>query len=441
MKVPHIKTTPPGPNAKAIVERDERYVATSTKTSPVVARKATGSVVEDVDGNLYVDFTCGIGVVNVGHAHPRVVQAVQRQVEELAHFAGTDFYYDIQVRLAEALEGIMPGDQPRVTFFTNSGTEANEAAIKVARWSTQRKRFLSFINAFHGRTMGSLSLTGSKTVQRERFFPMMPGVTQVPYAYCYRCPYQLTYPDCDLYCAKIVDELYLESVVPPAEVAAWFVEPIQGEGGYIVPPPGWMEEVHRIAKDHGILLVDDEVQSGMGRTGKMLAAEHTGTNPEVVTLAKALGSGLPIGAAVYDESLDFGEQGAHSNTFGGNLVACAASLATLEAIREEGMMENATRLGEVMHARLEEMKERHPVMGDNRGLGLMRATEFIKDPESKAPARELRNRIVEAAYKRGLILLPAGRSTIRYIPALNIPDDQLEAGLDVLEEAMTAAGG
>jgi 4-aminobutyrate aminotransferase len=441
MKAPHIKVTPPGPKAKAVIERDERWVATTTKTSPVAARKASGSVVEDVDGNLYVDFTCGIGVMNVGHAHPRVVEAVRKQVGELAHFAGTDFYYDIQTRLAEALEDIAPGDQPRVTFFANSGTEAVEAAIKVARWATQRKLFLSFIGAFHGRTMGSLALTGSKTVQRDRFFPMMPGVTQVPYAYCYRCPYKLTHPGCDLYCAKIVEDLYFETTVPPDEVAAWFVEPVQGEGGYIVPPPGWLEEIHRIAKAHDILVVVDEVQSGFGRTGKMLASEHSGVNPEIVTMAKAMGSGIPIGAAVYNGDLDFTVQGAHSNTFGGNLVACAAALATIEVIREEGMLENAARLGEAMHARLEEMKERHAVMGDNRGVGLMRATEFVLDPETKAPARDLRNRIVEEAYKRGLILLPAGRSAIRYIPALNIQDDLMDAGLDILEEAITAAGG
>ena len=437
MKVPKIVVTPPGPKAREIIELDHRYLATTTKTSPIVAARGEGAVVEDVDGNLYVDFTCGIGVANTGHCHPTVVKAVQEQSERLMHFAGTDFYYEIQAKLAKRITEIVPGNFEKKVFFTNSGTESTEAALKLARWSTGKKRFLAFINAFHGRTLGALSLTGSKRVQRERFFPTMPGVTHVPYAYCYRCAYKLTYPDCDLWCVKIIEELYFDSIVPPDEVAALFFEPVQGEGGYIVPPPGYLDELAKLAKKYDILLVDDEVQTGFGRTGRMFGVEHSSVLPEVLTMAKGIGSGIPIGAMAFRADLDFGVKGAHSNTFGGNLVACAAALATIEVIESEGLLEKATRAGERMHKRLEEMKERFPVMGENRGLGLMRATEFVKDPETKEPAKKLRDSILERAYKKGLILLPCGESGIRYIPYLGISDELLDAGLDVLEESIS----
>ena len=433
MKVPSIKVRPPGPKARDVIERDGRFLATSTKTSPIVAKRAQGSVIEDVDGNTYIDFSCGIAVVNIGHSHPRVVEAVRKQVGEFTHFAGTDFYYDIQTRLAERLAKLAPGKDAKKVFFANSGTEANEAAIKIARWSTKRGMFLAFLGAFHGRTMGSLSLTASKRVQRERFFPTMPGVVHVPFAYCYRCPYQLKYPSCDLYCANVIEDVHMNSVAPPGDTAGIFVEPVQGEGGYIVPPPGWLPRIAEIAKDNDLLLIADEIQTGIGRTGKMFAVEHEGVVPDIITLAKALGSGIPIGAAVFDAKLDFGVQGAHSNTFGGNPVACASAMATLDVIEEEKLVANAARLGKRMAARLDEMKERFAIVGDHRGLGLMRVTEFVSDPKRKTADPKVRNAIVKDAYEHGVVVLPCGESGIRYIPALNIPDELLEAGLDIIE--------
>ncbi|RLF49489.1 MAG: acetyl ornithine aminotransferase family protein [Thermoplasmata archaeon] len=436
MEVPRIVVEPPGPKAREIIREDEKYLATSTKCSPIVAKKAHGAIVWDVDDNVYIDFTSGIGVINTGHTHPRIVNAIKEQVEKLMHFAGTDFYYEIQVRLAKRLTEITPGNFEKKVFYTNSGAESNEAAIKLARWSTMRKRFLAFVGAFHGRTMGALSLTASKVVHRDRFFPMMPGVYHVPYAYCYRCPYKLKYPECDIWCAKIIDEVYFESLIPPDEVAAIFIEPVQGEGGYIVPPAEFVKEVKKIAEKHGILFIDDEVQAGYGRTGKMFAIEHFDVIPDIISLAKAMGSGIPIGAIVFRADLDFGVQGAHSNTYGGNLLACASALATIETIYEEGLIENARKVGDVMKKRLLEMQEKFEPIGDVRGLGLMLATEFVKDRKTKEHAVDLRNEIIKRAYKMGLILLPCGKSAIRYIPPLIINEDLANKGLDVLEEAI-----
>ncbi len=435
MKVPDIKVTPPGPKARAIIERDRMYVATTTKSAPVVIKRASGSIVEDVDGNLLIDFAAGISVLNVGHAHPKVVEAISRQASEFTHFAGTDFYYDIQTVLAERLGKITPGTHRKKVFFGNSGTEANEAAIKVAKYHTKRHMFLAFLGAFHGRTQGTLSLTASKAKHRSGFFPSMPGVVHVPYAYCYRCPYKLTYPSCDLYCANIIEDVYMKTVAPPEDVAGIFVEPVQGEGGYIVPPPGWMDRIAKIAKDNDLLLIDDEVQSGMGRTGKMWAIEHSKAVPDILTMAKSLGSGVPIGAAVYPAEMDFHESGKHSNTFGGNPIACAASLATLDVIEDDGLVARSAKLGEHMAKRLDEMKDRYDFIGDRRGLGMMQATEFVTEKRGKEPNPKLRDAIAKDAYEHGLILLPCGDATLRYIPALNIPKDVLDAGLDVLEES------
>ncbi|MFQ5909300.1 MAG: acetyl ornithine aminotransferase family protein [Thermoplasmata archaeon] len=435
-KAPDIRTTPPGPKAKEIVERDSKFIATTTKTSPIVAKRARGSVVEDVDGNLYIDFTCGISVTNVGHCHPELMEAIRDQSSKLIHFAGTDFYYEIQVKLAERLGQITPGDFPKKVFFTNSGTEGAEASIKIAKWNTRKPLIVGFINAFHGRTMGALAITASKPVHRARFSPMMPGVIHIPYAYCYRCAYKLEYPDCGLYCAKVLEDIYFAAHVPAEEVAALFFEPVQGEGGYIVPPRGWIDEIASIARRHEILVVDDEVQAGFGRTGRMFAVEHSSTVPDIIFSAKAIASGIPMGAVIFDAELDFGVQGAHSNTFGGNPVACASALATINVIEKEGLLDNARRMGKVLEDRLTEMTEKYPIMGDSRGLGLMWATEFVKDRKTKEFAIEERDEIIKLAYKRGLILLPSGRSAIRYIPALNISEEELVAGVDVLESCI-----
>jgi 4-aminobutyrate aminotransferase len=414
-------------------------LATSTKTSELAAERARGSLVWDVDGNLYLDFTSGIGVVNTGHCHPTVVKAVSDQLNKLMHFAGTDFYYDYQVSVAERLCEITPGDFEKKVFYTNSGTESNEAAIKIARWSSQRSRFIAFIGAFHGRTMGSLALTASKLQHQERFFSTIPGVDHVPYAYCYRCPYKLEYPGCGVYCADAIQEQYLDKFIPPNDVAALFIEPIQGEGGYIVPPPEFHKKVSDICKRNGILLVDDEVQAGFGRTGKMFGIEHFGVVPDIVCIAKGMGSGVPVGAAVFDAKLDFGVQGAHSNTYGGNLLACAAVGATLDVIENEHLLSRTHKLGDHLRKRLDEMKESNPIMGDNRGYGLMQATEFVKGDGTKTPAPEFSEFVVQESFKKGLILLPCGVSGVRFIPPLTIEEENLDAGLDVLQEVIEKA--
>ncbi len=430
---PNIKNVPPGPKAKKIVEMDDRYIALSTKTSPIVAESAKNSVVTDVDGNTLIDFASGIGVINTGHCHPKVVKAVQEQAAKLMHFAGTDFYYAKQAELAKRLTEVSPGNFNKKVFLVNSGTEAIECAIKVSRWATQRTQHIGFLGAFHGRTMGSLSFTSSKTVQRARFFPTMPGVTHIPYAYCYRCPYKMNYPDCDLWCAKILDEVYFEKLVEPTEVASIFFEPVQGEGGYVVPPKGFLTEMDKIAKKYGILTVDDEVQAGFGRTGKMFAIEHFGLEPDIMAIAKGMGSGMPIGACIHNEKYDFGVQGAHSNTYGGNLVSSAAALATIDVV-QDGLIENAERLGKLMAERQNEMFDKYPLVGDNRGLGLMRVIEYVKDRKTKEPAKKERDAIVEECYKKGLVLLPCGNSGIRLIPPLTIEDDLMLKGMDILEE-------
>jgi 4-aminobutyrate aminotransferase len=284
--------------------------------------------------------------------------------------------------------------------------------------------------------MGALSFTASKLAQKSRYFPMMPGVTHIPYANCYRCAYKMSYPECDLWCAKILEEHYFRTYLPAEEVAAIMLEPIQGEGGYVVPPKGYLKEIERIANKHGILVIDDEVQSGFGRTGKMFASEHSGIVPDIVGTAKGIGSGMPIGACIFDARLDFEFQGAHSNTFGGNLVACAAAIATIDVIENEGLIERSEKLGQLMAKRLDEMKAKYEIMGDNRGLGLMRATEFVRDRKTKEFAVEEKDAIVEEAYKRGLILLPCGMSSIRYIPPLVIEEEHLETGMNILEECI-----
>jgi 4-aminobutyrate aminotransferase len=433
-----IKITPPGPKAKHIISKDEKYIATATKTSPIAAKRAQGAIIEDVDGNTFVDFTSGVGVVNCGHCHPKIVSAIQKQTQELMHFAGTDFYYNVQNELAEVLTKITPGKFAKKVFFVNSGTEANECAIKLARWSTKRTQFVGFISAFHGRTMGSLSLTASKIVQRERYFPTMPGVTSIPYAYCYRCRYKLKYPDCDVWCARILEEVYFDSVIPPSEVAALFIEPVQGEGGYIVPPKKFMQEIKKIAKKYKIAIVDDEVQAGFGRTGKMFGIEHFGIEPEMLSLAKGMGSGMPIGASVFDAKYDFGVEGAHSNTYGGNLVACASSLAAIKVIKSQRLHKRAERLGKHVSERLHEMMSRYKLIGDVRGLGLMQAVEFVKNRKTKKPAIKEGDKILEKSYKNGLVLLPCGTSGIRFIPPLTIEDEQLDQGLDIFEKALKA---
>ena len=431
------KTQLPGPKARAWVEKDAAAISPAyTRSYPFVMDHGQGSEVWDVDGNRFIDFNAGIAVTATGHAHPAVVKAIQEQAEKFIHMAGADFYYPVQIRLAEKLNALVPIEEETQVFFTNSGTESVEAAFKLARYYTGRPRMLAFVGGFHGRSMGSLSLTASKCVQRKGFAPLVPGVTHVPYGYCYRCPFNLKYPDCDIACVDYIENTVFKTIVPAEEVAAVFVEPIQGEGGYVVPPPKWHNRLKALMEKYGILYVVDEVQTGFGRTGRMFAIEHWGVEPDIIALAKGIASGMPVGAMVARKSLMTWPPGAHSNTFGGNPVCCAAALETIRLI-EGGFMENAARMGERIMARLNEIADDHPSIGDVRGKGLMIGIELVKDKETREPAPEIRDEVIQRAFEKGLLLLGCGPNTARFMPALNISQDIVDEGLAIFEEALT----
>ena len=433
---PIIRTRLPGPNAKNILNKDHKYVSPSyTRGYPAVIQSGKGVWVTDVDGNVFLDFSAGIGVVATGHCHPQVVKAIQDQASRLLHMSGTDFYYPNQANLAEKLAEIVPGARNKKVFFCNSGAEAVECAMKLARYHKRRSRYIAFTGAFHGRTFGALSLTASKVSQRKYFAPLLGGVTHVAYAYCYRCPFNLQYPSCDMACVDHIDEVLFKKVVPPEEVAAMFVEPVQGEGGYIVPPPRFLPALRALCDKYGILLVDDEVQSGMGRTGKMFAIEHFNTKADIYAIAKGIASGLPLGACVAKAGIMDWEPGSHASTFAGNPVSCAAALKTIELL-ENGLIKNAARLGEIALARLDELKARFEFIGDVRGKGLMVGVELVGDPLTKEPVRDRRNAVVLEAFKNGLLLLGAGESSIRFIPALVILEKELLLGLEIFETAL-----
>jgi len=431
-----IKVEPPGPRAKEILERDKKYLATTNKIMPIVAERGKGIYLQDVDGNVYLDFQSGIAVTNTGHCHPKVVKAVQEQVAKLIHFPGILLSQNLEGKLAEEINKITPGDFTKKMYFTCSGAGAIDSAIKVARWATGRPRNIAFIGSFHGKSIGALSLTASKIAYRKGFFPEMPGVLHVPYAYCYRCPYRMQYPECDLYCAKIIDEMYLSKFIPPDEVAALFMEPIQGEGGYIVPPPGWHREIRKICDKYRILLVSDEVQAGFGRTGKWFAIENFDVVPDIIVAAKGIASGMPMSACIFNEKYDIRQPGAHATTYAGNLVTTAAALATIEAMKEEKMLENASRMGEYLLGRLNEFRENYEIVGDVRGIGLMTAIEIVKDKDSKEPDAETRNAICMDAMKKGLLILFCGQSSIRIIPPLNVTREHIDTAMDILEEQL-----
>ena len=437
VNLPKIVVTPPGPKARELLEKDTTYITQSAvRWYPLVAESGSGCVLKDVDGNEYIDFNCGIVVLNVGHSHPRVVKAIKDQAEKLIHYSWTDFYYKPIVDLAEQLTKITPGSYPKKVFFSNSGAGAVEAAMKAARWHTRRPLFLAYTGSFHGRTFGAMSLTASKPVQRRHFFPVVPEVTHVSYPYCYRCPFHLEYPDCNMWCVDFIDEEVLKKYHPPEDTAAMFVEAVQGEGGYVVPPDDYFQRLKKILDKYDILMVDDEVQSGMGRTGKWFAIEHWGVTPDIVTAAKALASGLPLGATVARQELMDWEGGSHANTFGGNPVACSAGLQVIEVIREERLLENANRQGTYLVKRLKEMQQKYPIIGDVRGKGLMVGAEFVKDPETKEPAVEETLDIMNKCFKRGLAIITAGKCTMRFAPPLIITNELIDAGLEVFEGAV-----
>ncbi len=440
VKIPEIRTPLPGPKAREIVARDERVISQSfTRNYPLVAKRGSGAMVEDVDGNLFLDFSAGIAVCATGHAHLEVVAAIQKQAAELIHMSGTDFYYEIMVQLAEKLGSITPGRRPKRVFLTNSGTEAIEAAMKLARYVTGRHRFIAFTGAFHGRTFGSLSLTASKAVQRRGFGPLLPGVTHVPYAYCYRCPFGKSSTTCCLECLNLLEHLF-QTAVPPEDVAAIFVEPIQGEGGYIVPPADFLRGLEKLCRQHKILLVADEVQCGMGRTGKWWASEHFGIEPDILCVAKGIASGMPLGAMIAPAELMRWVPGTHATTFGGNPVCIAAALATIRLI-EERYLDNARRMGEFLMGLLQNWPQRHRIVGEVRGKGLMIGIEIVRDQKTRAMAPDLRDQIVRRAFERGLLILGCGPSTFRLMPPLVIDREQAEFAVKLLDGIITEVAG
>jgi len=435
-RCPKIKTTLPGPKSKTLINRDEKYVSQSyTRTYPVVIDHANGAYLWDVDGNCFIDFHSGIGVCSTGNCHPKVVEAIKKQADKSIHIASADFYNEPVGKLAEKLSKITPGKEPKRVFFANSGTEAVEAAFKLARYNQKKPRNIAFIGAFHGRTMGSLSLTCSKLNQRRYFAPLVPEVTHVPYAYCYRCPFNLSYPKCDIACVKFIEEEILHKVAPADEVAAIFVEAIQGEGGYVVPPPEFLPRLKALAHKYGILFVVDEVQSGMGKTGKMFAMEHWNLTADITMVAKALASGLPLGACIASRELMSWEPGAHSTTFGGNTIACAASLATIELL-ENGLLKNAAKMGDYIMKHLKRMMNEHEIIGDIRGKGLMIGIEFVRDRHTKERASEESNEIANECFRNGLMLLTCGKNSIRFIPPLVITQDTVDQALEIFEKAV-----
>ena len=434
---PLIKTPLPGPRARAIIERDRTVVSPSyTRGYPLVIERGAGSTVEDVDGNVFLDCSAGIAVNSTGHSHPDVVKAITEQAGRFLHMSGTDFYYDMQVRLAEELAAIVPIRGGVKSFFGNSGTEAIEASIKLARYATGRAGIIAFQGGFHGRTMGSLALTGSKAVQRRGFGPLMPGVYHAPYPHTYRTPAGLTPEAYVADCLGYIENQLFQQLVSPDEIAAFVVEPIQGEGGYVVAPDRFVQGLRELSRKHGILLVVDEVQSGMGRSGKMFAIEHSGVEPDVVAIAKGIASGMPLGVASARADLMNWPPGAHASTFGGNPVSCAAALATLKLLRD-GLVVNAADVGGHLMTKLKALADKHRLIGDVRGRGLMIGVELVRDRQTKERATDERNAVVTAAFNRGLLILGAGKNSVRFSPPLVLTLEQADIAVKIFDEALT----
>ena len=434
---PEVKTSLPGPKGKALIERDQRHASTSyIKEYPLVVDRAEGCWIYDLDGNRFLDMMAGIAVASTGHCHPKVVEAIKRQAEKFMHICATDFYYEPFTRLTEKLATYVPKMGARKTFLTNSGTEAVEGAIKLARYHTRRTNLIAFKGAFHGRTYGALSMNCSKNTQRAFFGPFLPGVTHVPYPNPYRCPYANTAKECSgegCECGNVLEKDTFVSLMNPKEVAAIVVEPIQGEGGYIVPPKKFLQNLRRLCDEHGICLIFDEVQCGAGRTGHMYAAECFDVAPDILVTSKGLGSGMPIGAFMVREKFMTWPSGSHGSTFGGNPVCCAAAVATLEIVEE--LLPHVRKMGDFFKKGLHELARKHPELGDVRGEGLMIGAEFV-DLKTKEPAVQLVDDLVQEAFKKGLCLLGAGKSTIRFCPPLIITEHEISIGLKILDECL-----
>jgi 4-aminobutyrate aminotransferase len=434
MKAPDIKTALPGPRAKAIIEKDNTFVSPSyTRDYPFVIARGEGAVVEDVDGNRFLDCAAGIAVNSTGVSHPEVVKAITEQAQKFIHMSGTDFYYEPQVQLAETLASLVPIEGPVRAFFANSGTEATEAALKMSRYSTKRQGIIAFLGAFHGRSMGSLSLTASKAIQRRGFAPFLPGVYHAPYPDTYR--FKGSADECaEASLSYIRDQIFVH-LISPDEVAAIVVEPVQGEGGYIVPPKAFLQGLRHLTREHGIVFVCDEVQSGMGRTGRMFALEHFGIDADVVNIAKGIASGLPLGITCARAEIMAWPPGAHASTFGGNPVSCAAANATIKLLREQ-LIANAATVGAHLVDGLRELQKKHTLIGDIRGMGLMIGVELVKDRKTKERAVDERNAVVQAMFKRGVLILGAGRNAVRLAPPLVLSKEQADSVIAALDESL-----
>lgn len=435
---PKVEGTVPGSQAMNIIKRDEEIISSSyTRSEPLVGEEGWGSFVKDPDGNVFLDFSSGMFVMNYGYSHPYIVEQVKKQLEKLPHFAGTHYYYELQLELAEKLMEITPGDFKKQVFFANSGAESVEAAFKLTRWHTRKPLMISYQGAFHGRTYGAQSLSSGKAQHRKHFAPMVPGVHFMPYPYCYRCPFNGEYPGCDFQCVEYIRES-LEHDVPPEDVGAVIVEPIQGNSGYITPPPEYYPMVKEICEEHDWLFISDEIQAGLGRTGKNFAIEHWGVEPDIATVAKALSGGtVPIGATIAREEVMDWEPDSHASTFGGNLLGCAAGLAGLELMERENLVEGADKKGKFIEKRLKEMEEKFEIVGDVRGKGLMRGIEIVEDSETKEFAEEKRDEIIQESLNRGVIIFAGGKSSIRLAPPLTTSKEVLGKGLDLVEEALS----
>jgi 4-aminobutyrate aminotransferase len=409
-----------------------------TRDYPLVAKRGQGAIVEDVDGNLFLDFAAGIAVCSTGHCHPKVVSAIQKQAAELIHMSGTDFYYESMPELARRLTATLPGNEPKKTFFTNSGTEAVEGAIKLARYATKRDKLIAFYGCFHGRSMGALSLTASKATQRKGFGALLSGVEHIPYPYAYRCALGHTSETCGAEILELLEGQIFKRLFDPEDVAGIIIEPIQGEGGYVPAPKFFLQELQAICRKHGIMLIADEVQSGMGRTGKWWAHEHAGIEPDIVCSAKGIASGMPLGAFFARESVMKWKPGAHGTTFGGNPVCVAAALTTVHLIESE-YLQNTVKMSDYLFAKLADWTKKFKIVGDVRGRGLMIGVEVVRDQRTKEKAVNLRNAIVDAAFHKGLLILGAGENTIRLSPPLMIDQEQADFAVRTLEECIREA--
>ncbi|MEW6025915.1 MAG: acetyl ornithine aminotransferase family protein [Planctomycetota bacterium] len=433
---PLIKVTPPGPEARKVLAKDKKYVSPScTRGYPFVAERGYGMMVEDPDGNRYMDMNAGVAVNATGHSHPEVVRVIKEQAEQLIHMIGADFYYRWQSDLAEAVCQITPGKFAKKAFLACTGTEAIEAAIKLARYHTRRPRMIAYIGSFHGRTMGALSLTASKAAQRRHFSPMLSEVTHIPYPYCYRCLFNLTYPKCNFACLSYLEDVIFNKVAPADDVAAVVIEPIQGEGGYVVPPDGYMQKLRALTAKHGILLIVDEIQSGLGRTGKMFAIEHWKVEPDMVCIAKGIASGMPLSAMVAKASIMTWPAGAHANTFGGNPVCCAAALKTIEMLNDS-LIANARSTGDYLLKRLKGLQNKYDFVGDVRGKGLMVGIEIVKNRKTKAKDLEKRTKIVNECFKSGILLVGCGENNIRFSPPLIITKSDIDVAMEIMGKVL-----